>query len=117
MTDLPILDKSSLDELAAAGPEFLTEMLELLLETGSKQVAEMSKCVAAQDMPALAKVAHSLKGASAGVGASELSQACAQLDHAAREGKSQAAPALLEAVTASFERVKNAVANILSDRS
>jgi hypothetical protein len=58
MTDRPILDKRSLDELAAAGPEFLTEMLELLLETGSKQVAEMSKCVSAQDMPALAKVAH-----------------------------------------------------------
>ncbi len=116
MSDRPILDKRSLDELAAAGPEFLTEMLELLLETGAKQVSQMSAFVAAGNMPELAKVAHSLKGAAAGVGATELAQTCAELDQAAREGNQKSTPALLEDVAASFERVKNAVANVLSDR-
>ncbi len=106
-SSLPVLDPDSIRELRSAGDDFLAEMLGLLVETGSAQLAEIAAAVAAGDTATVAAAAHSLKGAASGVGASQLVAACAAIERAAA-GSSAELPALLANATECMNRVRKA---------
>jgi HPt (histidine-containing phosphotransfer) domain-containing protein len=111
MDELPVLDGDSLNELASVGPEFVAEMLNLLIETGLAQVRDMVSALHNGDILALTRLAHSLKGAAAGVGARELAHASAALEHADRNERGNL-PTLVNEVSVCFERVRAAVADL-----
>jgi two-component system, sensor histidine kinase and response regulator len=113
MSDLPVLDPASINELVTAGgPEFLAEILDMLLESGDAGLREMKQLLAVRDSAGTGKAAHTLKGAAAGVGAVELAAACARIESAGRNGDGEALPALVADASACFERVRRAIADL-----
>jgi HPt (histidine-containing phosphotransfer) domain-containing protein len=61
------------------------------------------------DYEALARTAHSLKGASANVGANDLAQACAELERQAGAGEPADLGTLMERFESEFTRVQVAL--------
>lgn len=86
-----VLDAAQLGdlrELAASidDPGFLPRLVDQYLSQVESQLGELRQAAGRGDATVLRAVAHSLKGASATVGASEVAAACAALEQAAAEG-------------------------------
>lgn len=83
----PILDQSRLLEEFGADPEILAELRNLFLEHAPPLLGQMREAWRAGDAEALARAAHSLKGASSTYGALRMSEVCRSLELAARQGR------------------------------
>jgi len=73
----------------------------------------VAKSVRDSDAPAVARAAHTLKGASANVGASALAAVCAGMEMQARMGKLDGAAALMEQFDVEFARARQALRELL----
>ncbi len=91
---LPINLNSAL-ERCAGDKEFLNEMLIEFLELASGQIDELKQAIESNDAETLAKVAHSVKGASANLGAEKLSETALKLEKCGKEAQLQEAEKLL----------------------
>lgn len=69
-------------------------------------LAALREGEAAGDLPALARTAHTLKGAASNLGAAPLRAACAELERAALAGEAQALPGHADAVYAAAEALR-----------
>ncbi|HST38216.1 MAG TPA: response regulator [Conexibacter sp.] len=82
----PIVDPDRLDA-ATAGDAALAELLiDLHEEEGTALIAQLRAAVGEGDLEALRGTAHTLKSASASIGAMRLARASELLEHAARDG-------------------------------
>ncbi len=77
-----------LRELAAAtgDPDFFRDLVDQYLDQAASQLAELQEAATQRDTSVLKAVAHSLKGASATIGATEVASACVALEEAAARG-------------------------------
>jgi PAS domain S-box-containing protein len=73
----------------------------------------VAKSVIESDAPLLARTAHTLKGASANVGASALAAVCAGMEMQARMGKLDDASALVQQFDVEFARAEQALRGLL----
>lgn len=81
------LDMSALQPYQSADDrEFLTGLIETYLEEAARVVAALTGPVKDLDSPAVAQLAHRLKGSSASMGARRLAACCQTLHDAARMG-------------------------------
>lgn len=85
-----VVDYSLLDQLrrqlgAGAGDALASELLSLFLEDSPAQVAAVRAALGRQHTVELARAAHTLKGSSACIGASQLSVLCAAIESASHE--------------------------------
>ena len=72
---------ASLRELQVeSGPEVFDELLTIFVTNGARLVSRIKTAAAQNDLPALKKGAHALKGSSASMGALHLSALCTVLD-------------------------------------
>lgn len=79
--------KSRLDSLLEeTDPEFIGELIKLFVVEGEGVIAEIDRSAASGELKVLERSAHSLKGASANVGAGDLQEACQTLELSARSG-------------------------------
>ncbi|MEX2552663.1 MAG: response regulator [Actinomycetota bacterium] len=85
-----VLDAAKFDalrQLAPDDPDFLDKLVKHYLAQSTAEIAELRDAVARGDPPAVRQVAHSLKGASATMGANGVASACGALEEAAARGE------------------------------
>jgi CheY-like chemotaxis protein/HPt (histidine-containing phosphotransfer) domain-containing protein len=84
----PVLDRAAIDALkdldAAGDAGFFARVCRKLVSDADVRLTRLSKAIAEGDMETVERDAHTLKSASATVGAREMSAACAELEAAAR---------------------------------
>ena len=108
-----VLDRRVLRQLSdlqsQEDPDLLARVLSLYLNESPKEMAALAQAVAVAAAVAIRRPAHSLKSSSANIGASAMSQLCADLEAAGRSGKIEGAPALYDKLKAEHDRVQIAV--------
>jgi signal transduction histidine kinase/CheY-like chemotaxis protein/HPt (histidine-containing phosphotransfer) domain-containing protein len=109
----PAVDASPdcLDEalLTSLGPDLLATVLPMFLEDTPPQLAAARAAAQAGDAPALAAVAHLLKGSAATIGARELHALCTEIELLARDSAVTAAREPVAALGAAFDRARTAL--------
>ncbi len=93
----PLLDTRMLEEdVRAVGEETMTRMIGLYFETTPDSVEELMQAVEDGDMDAAARLAHSIKSASASLGLTRLHDLSRDLEIAAKEQRPDAVATLAE---------------------
>ncbi len=87
----------------------LSEIVEEYIAHGKQVWVELRRTLTAGDVAALERSAHTLKGASANVGASTLAQLCGALESHARMEQLDQASGLIDQCDAEFARVQEAL--------
>ena len=85
MTDAPVIDSESIENLRALNPgdgdEFLREIVTIYLEDTPQRIAELEESLAGGDAPRFVRAAHSVKGSSANLGAMAVRLIAEKLEH------------------------------------
>lgn len=92
-------DWQQLSQLAGEDTDFEAELLAIFLQDAENSLGEIECAIADQDILAIEEAAHSLRGASANVGAKALAATAGQLEKIARSGKMTGAQTLLKQLT------------------
>ena len=106
------LDRTTLEALfesVGRDPEFLAELIDTYVADAPVQVRSLQVALAAGDVEALIRPAHTLKSSSASLGALGLAEQCRQLEQAARGGFLDGAADAVEAIAAEVDRVATAL--------
>ena len=76
MSTSSVLDQTAIENLRALSPDdgdvFLREIIGIFIEDTPRRIAELHASRASLDAPAFTRAAHSIKGSSSNLGASEL---------------------------------------------
>ncbi len=105
----PILDREILDELREiAGSETAT-IIDVFLDDSTPLVRRLQEAAVAPDLEQLRELAHSLKSASANVGALALSAAARRVELAARTGVLDRPAVMVALIIAEFARARLAL--------
>ena len=104
----------SLRQLTPSGePDVLHQVLTLFLSEVPKKIDALRAAVAAGDVVAVQRIAHSLKGSSGNIGAGALYDVCRRLDDDAKSGEMARLPPLLERVVAEYARVEREIGRLM----
>lgn len=110
----PVLDAEVVARLEflgkAAGVDLIGQLAVLFLADAEVRVASLRVALTARDAVAVVQAAHTLSGASANLGATELSRMCATLAVPGAVGDLVARMAMVDSVEAELERVRCALA-------
>ncbi len=87
----------------------LAEIIDQFLSQTAEARRELLQVVGAGDAPGLERAAHTLRGASANVGAKALAALCAEMEQHGRTGTLDGAGDLLERFDREFARVREAL--------
>jgi signal transduction histidine kinase/CheY-like chemotaxis protein len=104
------LDQAKLDELRTFMGDELPHLIGQFLESAPQQMEALARAVQDKDLGAMVLPAHSLKSSSANLGANQLSQLAARLEHAARTGEAKAAWRLHDQLGAAYKSAVAALA-------
>lgn len=109
----PVLDENSLDQLRqldpSGGSSFLVRVLGTYDRSLEKHVAEARQALDAGQWDTVARAAHTLKSASASVGALVFSQVCAEIEHRIRRQELAQIESQVELFFHEAARVRDAV--------
>jgi HPt (histidine-containing phosphotransfer) domain-containing protein len=107
-----VLERSALESLRALDgdePHVLRQVIGLYLDDSPKLITAMAEAFDADEMTAIMTAAHTLKSASANVGAMAFSELCRQLETAAQGDDIEEIGNLIGAVQEAFEGVSAAL--------
>ncbi len=104
-----VLDTAEVLERVGGDVELLRELVRVFLDTWPRQVAEMRAALGQRDSPALARVAHTLKGTAGTLGARAAYVAAQRLEAALREGGVTEAEAAFAALEEALARLQPAL--------
>lgn len=120
-TEDSVLDGASLNQLRsldpAGGDLFLRKVLETYLRSLDKQVESASSALASGNHDELSRAAHSLKSASASVGAIKFSRLCERIEHAVRRQELGGIPSDMAEFKQEAARVRGAASRLLGATS
>jgi len=109
----PVLSYDVVDELKAVmGNEYLT-LVKLFLEDAPKHVHALENAASAGDMGAMVTPAHTLKSASANLGAMALSAAAKRIELGARQGVLPRPAVAVAVLESEFRRAQQALQTLL----
>jgi HPt (histidine-containing phosphotransfer) domain-containing protein len=106
------LDRSSLDNIRSLGPNgprMLSTVIAIYLNDSPILIDRLSETFDAADMEGVAKAAHALKSASAGLGAATLAVMCKQVEDIARGNSLDGAGTLISQIRLEYGKVKEAL--------
>ncbi len=89
--------------------EFLQTMTPIFLEDTQHILQKLATAVQGEDDQAIRQAAHTLKGSSASMAMTDLSQRCRELEMMAKENKLAEATVKLEQIQAEYQRVETAL--------
>jgi HPt (histidine-containing phosphotransfer) domain-containing protein len=116
----PALDSRIVDRLERlgvdAGEDLMGQLSTLFLAQAEIHVSEMRRGLASGDDTAIMRAAHTLRGASANVGAGELAGLCARLEADSAAGALTASGARLDALETELGRVRSALGSFTARR-
>jgi HPt (histidine-containing phosphotransfer) domain-containing protein len=101
-TQVRDLDLEHLRETTGGDPEFLLELAELYRSTTPRLLGRIGDAAATADLGLIRQHAHTLKGASANVGALRMRALSSQLETVAREGRGEHVDELVAALNTAF---------------
>ncbi len=107
---LPVLEQAVLDDLFEIAGDETGAIIAVFLDEAPAQVAQLQAAAAISDANTLREQAHSLKSASANLGALALSEAARRVEHAARTGTLERPAVMVALVIAEFARARIALA-------
>lgn len=117
MTDTSVLDPQAIENLRALNPgdndEFLREIAGIFLDDTPLRIAELDDSLAAADVAAFTRAAHSIKGSSSNMGACALRAAAEKLEHRARTEGLANVVSLVAEIKAEFARAQSALASLV----
>ena len=117
MTD-PVLDVAVLDALAVSvdgDHAFVADLIDAYLADGAVQVDQVERAIAASDLAALIRPAHTLKSSSATVGAARLAAMARELEFAGRDGRADdAQPSHAAALRGAWDATASALRDWVS---
>jgi PAS domain S-box-containing protein len=109
------LDDATLGELVSSlgggdeGREAVRELVETFLDDAAAQMATLHGAVERGDAEAARRTAHTLKASGATFGAQPFAELCREVEALAREGRLDAAAALLDRADQEWERARSAL--------
>jgi HPt (histidine-containing phosphotransfer) domain-containing protein len=113
----PILDQEAIDNLRALDPDggdtFLREIIGIFIEDTPLRIAEIDQSLAAGDAATFVRAAHTIKGASANVGAAALRAVAEQLEHRAKKNGLVEVTALIVELKTEFIGAKTALTALI----
>jgi HPt (histidine-containing phosphotransfer) domain-containing protein len=113
----PVLDAQVVDRLEqlgrAAGEDLLGELATLFLADADARVVALRQALAADDAASVFRSAHTMSGASANLGATDLARLCAALETDSEAGNLMGGGAMLEAVEVELGRVRSALGSLI----
>jgi signal transduction histidine kinase/DNA-binding response OmpR family regulator len=111
---VPKLSGATLDEQALrqirslrqpGGPDLLKKIVDLYMSNSRTLIQTLRDSIIREDAAGVAQAAHSLKSSSANVGATALTQLCAQLEAVAKSAQLESAWTLLDRMVEEHQRV------------
>ncbi len=94
----PAVDLAHFQSISGGDPEFQRELIEVFLEQAEKNLRDLEAALARGDAPAVALLAHTLKGAAANLGANGVRAAAFELERIGQSGALETGASLLEAL-------------------
>ena len=91
-------------------PGLAAQVLEMFLQDTSARLGALRDAIGRRDGDATYRVAHTMQGSAAMVGAASVAQSCAELAAAARSESFDRCEALATELVASFEAIQRGVA-------
>jgi HPt (histidine-containing phosphotransfer) domain-containing protein len=113
-----VLDPQLLETLRAlqdpSDPDLANELITLFLRDSATRLTRIREVIAVGDLPAIAEIAHQLKGSAGVLAATRFHDAASDLEQAARHRHPDAATLadLLGRVTLAFDEVRDALARL-----
>ena len=86
MTNAPLLSMEETLERMSGDRDLLVSLFQLFVSDVPKKMEKILACTGQKDLYGVERTAHSLKGASATVGASQLCEIAAETERAAKSG-------------------------------
>lgn len=118
MSSLPIIDLEAIANLRALSPddgdEFLKEILNIFIDDTPLRIAELHTNLASSDAAGFVRAAHSIKGSSSNVGASELRGLAERLEQQSRQQGLAGVEGQVAGIEAAFGRAKEALQKLIS---
>ncbi len=111
-TDSSIFDRDGLLERLGGDEEFLTEMVVLFLKETPEQIKSIATAIENQDSNETRKTAHTLKGASANIGAVELASVAKELEFSAKDDNISSASEIFSALVRKYHRLEEIMREI-----
>jgi HPt (histidine-containing phosphotransfer) domain-containing protein len=111
---LPVLDTQVLDELLEVIGTGTAQIIGVFLDDTPPLIRQLQEASVAADLPELRALAHSLKSASANVGALALSAAARRIEHDARAGTLERPAVAVALLIAEFARARIALGGYLA---
>ena len=99
-------DWQQLRQLAGGDPEFEKELLTMFLDDAEASLRQLESAIASKSTTAIEDIGHSLRGASANVGASAMAAVARQLEQAAQKGKMTSASKLLQQLDTHCKKIR-----------
>jgi len=96
----PPVDVKQFHSVSGNDPEFERELIDLFLDQASKNLDALKAALARGDGEEIARLAHTLKGASANMGANRVRAAAFELEKAGKANALEAAQSLIDALGA-----------------
>ncbi|MBC7983499.1 MAG: response regulator [Candidatus Obscuribacterales bacterium] len=98
------VDWNKIDETCDGDVEFALELASTFAESGEQSLQQIKEALAANDLTAAQRAAHSLKGASGSIGANVVRAVAADLEIAAKRGDASTAALLFDALRSEISR-------------
>jgi two-component system, sensor histidine kinase and response regulator len=119
-TEEPVIDRSLLENLRElqgdGAPDILNDLIELFLSDVPLQLADLREAAEAGESHSVERIAHTLKGSAANMGALRMQALLAELEEIGRSEELGAAPEWISRVEEEFGRVRAALEEGLSKR-
>ncbi|WP_153557377.1 PAS domain-containing protein [Roseimaritima sediminicola] len=105
----PVVDWNKALAIVGGDPKLLQEIISVYLNEKQNLQSDMRKALDAEDTERLFRAAHTLKGASAAIGAPCATERCRQLEMAARESELDRLPELFESLLEELTAVQQEI--------
>lgn len=115
--EVPTFDHDHLALVCGDDIDFQREVVVDFLSQLGARLEDLAAAVASRDAAAIRRTAHTLKGASASLGASALAESSARLESFARAGGPEDAAAALQQVRHEAARLRDALAGFPRERA
>ena len=103
------LDQSVIEPLRVGKPDLWKRLVGIYMQTTPESLVALEQAIADADASTVRSVAHTVKSASANLGATRLSDLCRQLEAAAQEARLDDSEALYARIRREFSNVSSAL--------
>ena len=100
-----IYDHQELLKRVGGDEDLSRELLEMFLEEFPHKLEEIKKALKEEEAPMVARVAHTIKGSSANIGANTIREAALEMEIASKDLNLNLANTLVDKIQGEFERL------------